>query len=695
MDAPVSWLMELLDTKATPEELAQALTMGGIEVEATSEFEGRNGFRTQVFDTYITPNRGDALSMVGLAREAAALLPCGLRLPEVPDLPPSTTPPLFSVELADPDLCPRYVGLIVRGVEIRPSPDWLANRIEAAGIRSINNIVDVTNFVLLELGQPLHAFDFDEILGSQIIVRRALPGEVLTLIDHTERVLEGDELVIADATQAIALAGVMGGLRSEISDATESILIESAHFKPASIRRTATKLGVNTEASFRFERTVDPGGCVRAALRAARLMVEVGGGEIIAPLVDALADPGLVQPTQVTLRPERVELVLGLEIPRGRMAAHLRRLQIEVTDPGTGPLSVRVPTFRADLRIEEDLIEEVARIEGYDAIPLRFPKVPMVVGGWTPDRARVEELRVALIGSGLDEMQTQSIIDPADLDRLGLPEDDERRRMMVLSNPLAGDLSAMRTQLLTPLLRVAARNHSRRVPALAGFEIGRVYRPEGEDSRVEERSLGMVAYGSSYSGAWNLPAEAVATDFFRLKAAIENGLRRLTGELPSFEAAVEPAFDPSCCAAVSLRGKLLGWAGRVSPAVADAFEVPPHTYLADLRIEELVLAPEVRSSYTPLPRFPAVLRDLAVVLDRGIPNARVVEVVRAAAGDLLQRVELFDVYEGKGIEPGKRSLAYALEFRAMDRTLTNEEADEVFGRVVAALGRELGGALRS
>jgi len=302
LDAPVSWLMELLDADVTPETLAEVLTMGGIEVESTSLFQGRAGFQTPVYDTYVTPNRGDALSMVGLAREAAALLPCGLRLPEIAELPATSAPALFSVDIVDPDLCPRYVGLLVRGVEIGPSPDWLVNKIEAAGIRSINNIVDVTNYVLLELGQPLHAFDFDEILGSQVVVRRAMPGETLTLIDHTERRLDQDQLVIADAAQAMAIAGVMGGLSSEISDATENILIESAHFHPASVRRTAAKLGVSTEASFRFERTVDPGGCVRAALRAAHLMVEVGGGEIVAPVVDAIGRPEAIEPAQVTLR---------------------------------------------------------------------------------------------------------------------------------------------------------------------------------------------------------------------------------------------------------------------------------------------------------------------------------------------------------------------------------------------------------
>ncbi len=472
MDAPVSWLMELLDADVTPETLAEVLTMGGIEVESTSLFQGRAGFQTPVYDTYVTPNRGDALSMVGLAREAAALLPCGLRLPEIAELPATSAPALFSVDIVDPDLCPRYVGLLVRGVEIGPSPDWLVNKIEAAGIRSINNIVDVTNYVLLELGQPLHAFDFDEILGSQVVVRRAMPGETLTLIDHTERRLDQDQLVIADAAQAMAIAGVMGGLSSEISDATENILIESAHFHPASVRRTAAKLGVSTEASFRFERTVDPGGCVRAALRAAHLMVEVGGGEIVAPVVDAIGRPEAIEPVQVTLRPGERSSCLACRCLGNGSWQNLRRLQLEVDDSWRGNAVRARPHVPARPAHRGGPHRGGCAHRGLRPDPLVFPAVPMVVGGWTPDRARVEELRTALIGSGLDDMQTQSIIDPADLDRLELPEDDERRRMMVLENPLAGDLSAMRTQLLSPLLRVAARNHSRRVPAVAGFEIG-------------------------------------------------------------------------------------------------------------------------------------------------------------------------------------------------------------------------------
>jgi phenylalanyl-tRNA synthetase beta chain len=648
-----------------------------------------------VYDTYITPNRGDALSMLGIARDAAALLPCALVPPEAPPSPETADPARFSVELADPDLCPRYVGLLVQDVDIGPSPGWLVNKIEAAGIRSINNIVDVTNFVLLELGQPLHAFDFDEILGSQIIVRRAAPGEVLTLIDHTDKTLDGDELVIADATEAIALAGVMGGLRSEISDASVNILIESAHFSPGCIRRTAAKLGVSTEASFRFERTVDPGGCARAALRAAQLMAEVAGGEIVGPLVDAIGDESVVQPTRVELRPERVELVLGIEIDRAAIAEDLRRLTLDVSDSGDGPLAVDVPTYRPDLRIEEDLIEEIARIEGYDSIPLRFPKVPVVVGGWTDDRARVEEIRSALTGSGLDELQTQSIVDPAGLDRLGLTEEDPRRSMMALENPLAGELSAMRTQLLTPLLNVAARNHRQRVAALAGFEIGRVYRPGEDGSPVETRSLGIVAYGSSYGSHWNLPDDTTQADFFRLKAAIENGLSKVTAEPIEFESAVAPPFDPACCGAVSIDGKPLGHAGRVSSEVAEAFGVPEETYLADLDIEALVAEARARRVYSPLPRFPAVLRDMAVVVDRSIPARRLIEIIEAAAGPLLRRVELFDMYEGKGVPQGKRSLALSLEFRVAERTLTSEEADEAFDKAVAALAKELGAELRS
>lgn len=694
MKVPVCWLLEHLETDADADVLAGVLTMGGLEVEAVTEFTGRDGYRALVLETYVTPNRGDCLSIRGVAREAAALLPCALRpLPEPPAVA-AVGPARFAVELEAPDLCPRYVGVLVQGVTVGPSPQWLANAVEAAGARPINNVVDVTNYVLMELGQPLHAFDFDELIGAQIIVRRAAPGERITLIDHTEKALDGDELVIADASSAVALAGVMGGLRSEIGASTESILIESAHFTPGSIRRTSRKLGVASESSFRFERAVDPGGCERAALRAARLLVEVAGGEIVGPIVDAVAPSAVIGPAEVLLRPERVNSLLGTDLPAEVIADALARLELGVLTDGAA-LAVLVPTFRPDLKMEADLAEEVARVVGYDAIPERLPVTAATVGGKSSDRARADELSDALLRCGLIELRTQSIVDPSDLDRLGLPNDDPRRDGLALRNALSADLSTMRTQLLAPLLRVAAHNRRHRVPGLAAFEVGPVYRPVPDGRPDEPRSLGIVLYGSNLTSAWNVDSKLASSDFFTLKGCIAAALEGMTAGPVVLEQAAEAPFDNACCAVVRLGDERVGVAGRVDPRVADEFGVPAETYLAEVAVEDLLRSPRPRRLHSPLPRFPEVLRDLALVVDRGIPCEAVTGCVRRSGGPELRSVALFDVYEGKGIDPSRRSLAFSLAFRHDARTLTNEEVDDAVADVLRALESDLGATLRS
>lgn len=693
MKVPVAWLYEHLDAAPPAEELAHLLTMGGVEVEAISSYEGPSGWSTPVFETYVTPNRGDCLSILGMARESAALLDCARKPLGIPEGEPGTGPAPFSVELEAPELCPRYVGILVRNVEIGPSPAWLVERLEAGGIRSISNVVDVTNYILLELGQPLHAFDFDELVGAQIIVRRAEPGERFELIDHSERILDPEMLVIADVQGAVALAGVMGGLRSEISDATENVLIESAHFNPQSIRRTGRLQGMASEASFRFERGVDPDGCARAAVRAALLMREVAGGEIVWPLVDARAAD--FAPRPVTLRPSRCNLVLGTDLTGEQMAGYLDRLGLETKPAGEDALTVAVPSYRPDVTREADLIEEVARVHGYDAIPERLPVTAATVGGTRPDRARANRIRDALVGCGLLEMVTQSICDPADLDRLGLPEGDARREVLRMANALGSDLSAMRTQLCAPLLRVVARNQSHRAMDVHGFEVGRTYHPDGEGKTVEVRRLGIVLTGTNMTSLWNVDPKAAAADFFRLKGAVETALASLTDAEVTFGQADEAPFDPGCCAEVRVGGKRLGCAGRVSAEVADAFELTGAVYLAEVLVEDLLQADRARRIYEPLPRFPGIRRDLAIVVDRGTSGETVEACIRRAAGPELRSLALFDLYEGKNLGEGVRSLAYALEFRVEERTLTNEEVDGRIATVVSALEAELGAKLRS
>jgi phenylalanyl-tRNA synthetase beta chain len=690
---PVSWLYEHLDATPEVEALAHLLTMGGVEVEGISSYEGASGSSTPVFETYVTPNRGDCLSIQGMARESAAMLGVARKPLDIPEGEPGSGPAPFAVTLEAPELCPRYVGLLVRNVEVGPSPAWLVEKLEAGGIRSVNNIVDITNYILLELGQPLHAFDFDELIGAEIIVRRAEPAERFELIDHTERTLDPEMLVIADVQGAVALAGVMGGVRSEISDATENVLIESAHFNPQSVRRTARIQGIASEASFRFERGVDPSGCARAAVRAALLMRDLAGGEIVWPLVDAKVRD--FEPVPIVLRPSRANLVLGTEIPAERMVEYLRRLELTAEQTGDDAITVGLPAFRPDLLREADLIEEVARVHGYDEIPERLPVAAAIVGGLRPDRKRADRVRGALIGCGFLEMVTQGMCDPTDLDRLGYAEDAPERCLLTLENALASDLLAMRREVASSLLRVVARNQSHRAMDVYGFEVGRVYERGADGAIVEPRHLGIVLTGTNMTSLWNVDPKQAAGDFFRLKAAVERALATLTDAGVEFRVAERAPFDPACCAEVLVGGEVLGACGRIAAEVADSFEVTGAVYLADVVIEGLLQAERPRRIYEPLPRFPGVNRDLAIVVERDTPAEQVEACIRGAGGEALRSLALFDLYEGKNLGEGKRSLAYALEFRIEERTLTNDEVDERIAAIVAALESELGAKLRS
>lgn len=656
----------------------------------------------------LTPNYAmHCQSLLGVAREVAALTGGTVRVP-CPAVPEEDPPAASLVEVAveDPDLCPRYVARVVGGLRVGPSPAWLRRRLEAAGMRPINNVVDVTNYVMLETGQPLHAFDLERLRGDgpggagarkRIAVRRARPGETLVTLDGVRRELLPTDLVIADAGGPVALAGVMGGEESEISPATTAILLESAAFHNLTVRRTARRLGIASEAAARFEKWVDPEGCRLAADRACELLRELAGGVVRAGAVDVYPRPPA--PRAITARPARINALLGTDLPAEAMADIFRRLGFDVRPGRTpGELTVVVPTRRPDVEGEADLAEEVARVHGYERVPVTLPRSPAAPAVPRRERRLTEEVRQVCLAAGLHEVMTYSFLDPAAFDRLGLPADDPRRRAIPLANPLASDQGVLRTLLLPHLLEVAATNVRRQREDVGIFEIGRVYLAGSlplRDLPEERLTLGALLLGRVGPGGWW--GAAPEADVFHLKGLAETILERLGVEGARFRPAQPPAYHPGRTAeiAVADREAPLGVVGELHPAVTEAYDLPGRAVALELDLAGLLERARPVRPYRPLPRFPAVARDLALLVPDGVPAERVRETLVRAAGPLLESARLFDLYTGPGVPPGWRSLAYALVYRAADRTLTDAEVEAAQERVRQALARELGARLRS
>lgn len=651
------------------------------------------GLDDTVLHLEIYPNRPDCLSVIGVAREVAALAGTRLRLPEMAvreaDEPVAQ---LAAVEVVDTDLCPRYTARVMRHVRIAPSPAWVVQRLKVAGMRPINNVVDITNLVMWEWGQPLHAFDYDQLTGGRIVVRRARPGERLVTLDGVERTLDADMLVIADAERPVGVAGVMGGGNSEVTEATTTVLLESANFHPASVRRTARRLGLRTEASHRFEKGLDPNLAAVASLRAAQLMQELAGAQVLAGVVDVYPCP--VAPRTISCRPERIRRLLGTDLSDERIAAYLQSLELSVQREGER-LVVTVPTFRPDIQQEADLAEEVARLYGYDRLPEALPGGTSQVGGQRQPLPLLDRVRDVLVAMGLLECMTYSFVHPATADRLRWAPDDPRRQFIPLRNPLSEEYAVMRTSLVGGLLETAARNRSRGVRAVHLFEIGAVYHPKSlplTELPYERRKIGILMMGPLPQEQWG--GRVGEATFYHLKGAVERLLAALRLE-GSFAPAGDPTFHPGRQAVVTVGGQAAGVLGEVHPLVAEAYDLgETRVYAAELDVDVLAAAAPAGVRYRPLPRFPAVDRDIALLVPKAVTAAAVAACIRAAAGEMLEEMALFDVYEGPQVAAGHRSLAYSLRLRAPDRTLTDEEANAIVARIEEALARQLGVRLR-
>ncbi len=666
-----SGLMELSSEISVGTSLAKALGLGDT-----------------VFELEITPNRPDCLSMIGVAREIRAETGNELKLPEVnihendTDITEAT-----SVTIDAPDLCPRYAARVIRGVKIGESPTWLKQRLESVGIGIINNIVDATNFVLMEYGQPLHAFDYHKLGENRIVVRRAAEGEQITTLDEEERKLTPDMLVIADANKPVALAGVMGGYDSEITETTSDVLLESANFQPASIRATAKKLGMHTEASYRFERGADPEAVIPALDRATQLIVELAGGTVCEGTIDVY--PGKSELLKIQLRPDRVNFILGTSLEAAEIEQILYRLGfgIETSQSEDNNYQVTVPTFRGDITREIDLIEEIARVHGYDNIPTTLPKgdIPVPVPDISVEvRKRIKQF---LLGSGMMEAVNYSFNHPNCFDKVRLAADNPLCDALKLRNPLSPEMSILRTTLLPSLLDNAQHNHNHQINNIALFEMSSVFMRGEEPGRVAGILAGEIG-GGVYGNPYKNP------DFFDIKGIVERLLEVCCITDYAFQKTEEPTFHPGRNAAVSLRDRRVGILGEVHPEVLENYELPYKAYLFELDLEALADAADFSKRFEPIPIYPSVQRDLAIVVDFGMQSDTPIEIIYATGGDLVKSVRLFDVYVGDQVSEGKKSLAYTITYHSATETLTDKAVNDLHDKVVNRLGKELGAELR-
>lgn len=638
--------------------------------------------KNTVVDFEITPNRPDCLSMIGMAREAAATLGGTVNYPETEcSKEEGKAKDYIGIEIKKPELCRRYVGRVVTDVKIGPSPLWLQKRLMFAGMRPINNIVDITNYVMLEYGQPIHAFDIRDIADSRIIVDTAEEGELFTTLDGTERKLTGSMLMIKDGKRSVAIGGVMGGLNSEIKEDTATILIECANFNGDSIRATSKKLALRTEASSRFEKGIDPNLCEIAADRVCRLIELLGAGTVTKGSVDVY--PTKPEACSVTVRVGRVNAVLGIDLSGKEMEEILESLEMEVTRLGN-TMKVTPPTVRLDLQEEIDFIEEIARIYGYDKMPVTLPKGNSEAGK-SRERALKDLTRNIMTGLGANEIQTYSFVSPRGVDNVRIDEDSWERNFVRLLNPLGEENSVMRTILTPNMLEVLGRNYSRNIGKVRAFEIGNTFFKslDEEDHLPDERdSMAVGCYGEGES-------------FFTLKGMLEElfGFLGIYGTtyVPESEYGV---YHPGRCARILHGDTELGIMGEIHPDVADKYGIGTKCFCCELAFDLVMKHADTERFYKPLPKYPAMARDIALLVKEEINVAEMESIIKEAAGKLLESVALFDVYRGKQVQEGRKSVAFNLKYRANDRTLTDDEVVKVHQKVLDALKEKLDAVLR-
>ncbi|NLX61145.1 MAG: phenylalanine--tRNA ligase subunit beta [Tissierellia bacterium] len=641
------------------------------------------GLYGEIIEFEITPNRPDCLSLIGMARETAATFNRQFKLPdvEIKDEVEDIHDYVEKVEV-DESLCNRYYTRVIKDVKIEPSPLWLQSRLMEAGVRPINNIVDITNYVMLEFGQPLHAFDLKKLKHNKIVVRTAKEGEKIITLDNVERSLDTSHLLITDGEEAIGIAGVMGGLNSEITEDTKVVLLESANFNDKSIRKTAKSLGLRTEASSRYEKGLDPNLCEIAAERVCQLVEEIGAGKIVKGVIDVY--PNKLEEKTITLRPERVNSLLGIDLTVEDMIAYLERLGLRTKKEGA-LLNVTIPTYRLDLGIEVDLIEEIGRLYGFHNVESQPLTGELTRGDKSYKRLVEDKAKSILQGLGYNEVMTYSFISPRAYDRINIEENSPLRNYIEIMNPLGEDYSVMRTTLIPNMLDLLVRNYNYGVKECYAYEIGNIFIPKElplKELPYEKRVLTIGMYGHE--------------DFYSLKETVEILLERLgIREVDFIPEKANPTFHPNRTAKILKDGESFGVLGEIHIDVMENYDIDKRIYVADLDFDKIVQCANLERKYKPLPKYPAITRDIAVVVDMDITVGEIQNEILSKGEGLIESVELFDVYTGEQVQEGKKSLAFSIVYRSHERTLVDEEVNKIQDNIVSALKDKFNASLRS
>jgi len=690
MRVPYTWLKEFIEFSNPPEDVADRLTMTGLEVEGAASVEGDT-----IFEVNVTPNRPDCLSILGIARELAAVLKSPLKIPpcEFQGMQPASE---YSVEILNPNLCNRYTGRVLTGVRISDSPEWIQKRLEKCGIRSINNIVDITNYVLLEFGHPLHAFDADLLarkkvrVGSPDTIQGQLQQTKMQTLDGIEREIPHDSLLIWDADKPIAVAGVMGGMNTEVTDRTNNVFLESAYFDPVSIRKTSKKLGLTSESSYRFERGTDIEFLEKALDRAARLMQEVAGGTVHA-IIDKY--PAKYVPEPIAVRHERINRILGTRLTHTDMIEILKRLGI-VSEVKGEEIVICPPAYRRDMSREIDVAEEIARIYGYDRILTTVPRSSLSSGRLSKRALHIQRIRETMRKAGLTEVINYSFMNMPSLDTVGIPDSDKRRNVVAISNPLSQDECLLRTTLAPALISNLKYNLDRGLKEIRFFEISRIFENTGHPLPSEELRLGGIWYKEKSPALW----KEDASGFYVVKGALESLFGELKVSTYSFIPSSEPFLRIGRSADIVVSGSRVGYIGVLGPdliAKLDLKKQKPEVVLFELTLDLLLTSVPDSIQFSPVAKYPSVERDIAIVLDETIPSSRVQEIIRTFPTELIEEVSVFDYFKGGNIPEGKKSLAFNIIYRAQDRTLTDEEVEKLHSALVKHLLEKTGGELRT
>jgi phenylalanyl-tRNA synthetase beta chain len=683
MKISIEWLKEYVDVPEAPARLKEDLTLSGLVVESVMESDGNT-----VLELEITSNRPDCLSHVGVAREVAALYQRPLRMPPLRKRLQLRTDKLpYSVEILDPKLCPRYVGLVMDGIRVAPSPSWMQRRLNAAGMRPVNNIVDITNYVLLELGHPLHAFDFNQLRRGKIVVARARGGQKMTTLDGIERVLDEEMLLINDGEGPVAIAGVMGGLHSEISESTRIVLLECAYFDPLSVRRTAKKLGLSTEASYRFERGADWDNTVRAIARTCTLIEEHAGGRIAGGVQDVY--PTKINPVAIELHRARAESLLGVKLTDDFVESTLRRLNFKLVRRGRSAWQVTCPTYRADMELEADLIEELARFHGYQNIPTTIPPARSA-GIPSPVHHYESTARRILLGLGYSEAVNLSFAGESEHQEFP-PQGGGGR--VAIRNPLTEETQFMRSTLAPGLVRSARRNFNYDLRQVSLFEIGNVYRSGPDGKPVERATLGILATGDFAKHNWAHPEGSY--DFFHLKGVV---MALLQG-MRSAPAAITPVSDvpwlnSADASAISIDGQCVGVVGSLHPELEEKYKLKQPVFLAEIDYAALCRLAFTSAHYEPLPKYPAAERDLSILVGRDATYGAIRSGIEGLGIGELVKTDLIDVYEGNKVPQGKISLTLRLTFQDREKTLTVDRVQGFSDNILNYLKNTIGAILR-